>query len=43
MRRNYFTWSNFLDVTLYVFSLLYIMDIKIKTDGCEEGLVSTEY
>ena len=42
MRRNYFNLSNFLDITLYVLSILYIMDFKIKSDepNCENGLVS---
>ena len=45
MRRNYFNLSNFLDVTLYVLSILYSMDFKIKSDepNCEDGLVSTYY
>ena len=42
MRKNYFNFNNFLDVTLYVLSILYIMDFKIKSDepNCENGLVS---
>ena len=42
MRKNYFNFNNFLDVTLYVLSILYIMDFKIRSDepNCENGLVS---
>ena len=44
MRKNYFNLSNFLDVTLYVLSILYLIliDFKIKSDepNCENGLVS---
>ena len=39
MRRNYFNLSNFLDVTLYVLSILYII-IDINEPNCENGLVS---
>ena len=39
MRRNYFNLSNFLDVTLYVLSILYILDFKIKSNqpNCENN------
>ena len=42
MRGSYFNFSNFVDVTLYVFATLYALNIKIKIDlpNCDNDLVS---
>ena len=43
MRRNYFNFSNLLDVTLYVLATLYVLDINIPTTNepnCHNDLVS---
>ena len=43
MRKKYFNFSNFMDVTLYVFAIVYALNINIKTDyepNCDDKLVS---
>ena len=43
MRKKYFNFSNFMDVTLYVFAIVYAFNINITTDyepNCDDKLVS---
>ena len=46
MRKKYFNFSNFMDVTLYVFAIVYAFNINITTDyepNCDDKLVSWSF